>query len=117
MEEKGEVLTLYRHKHYKFKGPYKQHNDLDELKTWKDARILLVNPASQSEAMWFLIQDVPRRSPNVSWDRLQPPHNPVKDKWLRMVNEKGECWISKRSWLWVQYSLLRWILCIYYSLE
>ncbi len=26
-------------------------------------------------------------SPNVSWDRLQPPHNPAKDKWSLRINE------------------------------
>merc|ERR1711980_625 len=40
---------------------------------------LCVSPA----IVWRPVQGVPCLSPNVSWDRLQPPRDPQEDKWLR----------------------------------
>jgi len=49
--------------------------------------------------VWWPVQGVPCLSPNVSWDRLQPPHHPQENKWLRKINEWMNEWRTPLSGL------------------
>ena len=43
---------------------------------------------------WRLVQGVPRCSLSVGWARLQPPCDPVKDKWLQMIDGWMDGWMD-----------------------
>lgn len=61
--------------------------------TWRLTDTHRQHERQQSEKKYEkteLVQGVSQHSPKVSWDRLQPPFNSAKDKWLQITDALKE---------------------------